>query len=150
MSKIVRDFGITALQKIATLSLPTNLDIPQGKLVGVTGGKLVLATNATGAYVRAIGLVVEGSEQEFGEAFALNPERPLREGKYMAVEKQFVVEGDFSALAIGDKIYLGVDGAYTATPIATTGALLQQVGFVLSAKTAFIDLTKDTTGTEVA
>lgn len=149
----VRQFGIEAIQEINALNLTAKVDIVAGKLAGMdANAQLILATNVNTAPVRAVTVIIEGSEQKFGEAFDLEPNRALRAGRAQDLHKFFLLEGDATDLThakamVGAPVYLGVDGEITTTIPVGAGKLVQKVGFVHSKGLAFIDLTQNPAGT---
>lgn len=153
MATKIQKYGIEAVQGMNVKTAIAKVDILPNLLAGYDAdGKLILATNATGAYVPATTMIKEGSEQKFGEAFAIIPNRPLRAGRETDVYKQFIVYVDantYSVAQYDSPVYLGVDGAFTLTKPVTTGALAQVIGQVLDHDCVLIDLTKDPKGTEV-
>lgn len=148
--------GMGAIGELNMKTAKANVDLAEGLFVGLdANGKFVKATNASGSYVRATSVVVEGNDALVTEGYNLNPARPLRAGRAQDILFHFILDVDaltFSQAEVNARtpIYLGVDGAWTKVKPTGTGVLLQEVGFVLTRSTIYVDLTKDPQGTELA
>jgi len=144
----VAQYGLDALAHIRK-NVSANLDITQGLLFGIdSNGKAVLADAATG--VRAVGVVVDGSDESWGSALAFNKTSTLYEGRDTDVNKFAIIdvaENTYTNLQIGNKVYLGASGAFTTTQNTTLGQLDQWVGMVWSRSSVLINLTLDPVGT---
>lgn len=147
----VSKFGLDALAHIRANRL-ANADIVEGLLFGLNGsGEIVVANAATG--VKAVGVVVEGSPDNWGAAKTFSKTSTLKAGLGADLNKFAIIdvaEGTYSNAQIGAKIYLGASGAYTLTQNTTAGQLDQWVGMVWSTASVLINLTLDPEGTTVA
>ena len=144
----VAQYGLDALAHIRANRV-ANADIVEGLLFGLNGsGKIVVADAATA--VKAVGIVVNGSPNNWGDAIVFNKVSTLKSGQSADLNKYAIIdvaEGTYTNAQIGTKIYLGASGAYTLTRNTTVGQLDQHVGYVLSTGAVLIDLSNDTEGT---
>lgn len=147
--------GIDAIGELNMKTGKALVDLQEGLFVGLdANGKLVKATNVAGSYVRATTVIKEGNDALVTEGFVLNPARTLRAGRTQDIEFHFILDVDketFSQAEVNARtpIYLGVGGAWTKTKPVGAGTLVQEVGFVLTKSTIYVDLTKDIRGTQI-
>ena len=146
----VAQYGLDALANIRANRV-ADVDIVEGLLFGLdVDGEIVVANAATG--VNAVGIVVNGSPEDWGAAKVFNVTSTLKAGlgadlnKYAQID---VAEGTYTNAEIGTKVYLGASGAYTITQNTTVGQLDQWVGKVWSTGCILIDLSNDPEGTTV-
>lgn len=115
-------------------------DLPLGCLVGVKDdGKLYKATNKTGTPIKAVGIIYQGSTKLWGAKYELKREDILRKGDFSEVYR-FAVITDATidgTPKFGDPLYLGVDGAITATVPTGVGTLVQQIGWYEGEQSGF-------------
>lgn len=147
----VKQHGIKALQETGAFYADVLADMAEGTLAGINAqGKLVPATNVTGGNIKAVTVIIEGSEQKFGEAFDIMPNRPLRTKRGQTVEKYFILEDSAITFAdLGKPVYLATAGGYTTTVPVGAGVLKQIVGQVLAKGQILIDLTRDPAGVQL-
>lgn len=136
---------------IPVLSVETAEDMGRGLLYGLdSDGKAILADQATD--VCAVGIVVETSLHEFGEAFNLQKaDAVLKKGEFIDVYTQGIVYAEEiieGSGKVGDPVYLGTAGKLTLTkPVANT---VQVIGAVANAKTGAVRFMILTNGSENA
>jgi len=97
--------------------LNTAVSCGEGTLLGLnSSSKLVLATITSGTFVKARGMSLTS-----GTA-----------GDRITVWRQGRADG-FTGLTVGSDVYSAGNGQYTQTAPATTGQLMQIIGFAISA-----------------
>jgi hypothetical protein len=97
--------------------LNTAVSCGTGTLLGLNSStKLVLATITSGTFVKARGMaLISGTA-----------------GDRVTVWRQGRVDG-FTGLTVGSSVYSAGNGQYTQTCPTTTGQLIQEIGFAISA-----------------
>lgn len=133
--KSVTDFlgnGIMGSRK--RVELGEDLEI--GTLVGIKDGKLVKATNTTGAHVKALTAITTGSVADMDSPRYFKGSNILKKGEFHEIYPCFVIQNvpsdevDFKTAKFGDLVYLGVDGKITTTMPTGIGTLIQPIGYV--------------------
>lgn len=114
----------------------TKVEMEIGTLVALdTDGKLIKATNASGGFKRAIGVITTGSVADLDSPRYHKGSDTLKAGEFQEVYKFFTIgnvpeeEVNFGTAKLGDPVYLGVDGKMT-TEKPSGGATIQVVGLV--------------------
>lgn len=147
----VAQYGLDALAHIRK-NVEAGVDITAGLLFGLdANGKAILAD--AGTPVRAVGVVVDGSPDNWGAQKTFSKTSILKTGDFTDLNRFAIIdvaENTYTNAQIGVKLYLGASGAVTLTQNTTSTELDQHVGYVSSRSSYTIDLTKDTEGTVVA
>lgn len=115
----------------------TKVEMEIGTLVALDDdGKLIKATNATGAHKKAIGVITTGSVADLDSPRYHKGSNVLKAGEFQEVYKFFTIgnvpstEVNFGTAKLGDPVYLGEDGKMTTTKPSGSGTLIQVVGLV--------------------
>lgn len=114
----------------------TKVEMEIGTLVALDDdGKLIKATNASGGFKRAIGVITTGSVADLDSSRYHKGYDVLKAGEFQEVYKFFTIgnvpsdEVNFTSAKLGDPVYLGIDGKMTTTK-PSGGDYVQVVGLV--------------------
>ncbi|HEY3281401.1 MAG TPA: hypothetical protein VGN26_03940 [Armatimonadota bacterium] len=118
--------AVTKQGNTLTLKAAAAADIAEGKLVGVdSSGNAIVATNASGAIVQAVGVAVKAAKGASNQ--------------YVAVATWAIVDG-FTGLTLSGTVYLDTAGGVTQTRPTTAGTAIQPVGVAVSATKVLFSL----------
>lgn len=147
--------GTEAVAKFQSKAVTFSVDMPVGTFFSLdaTDSNVGVIADKTLAYP-AVGFIEQGSAESFGEAFADEPNRPLRAGE---IQKVYLTgelnlgEDTFTDAQVAGRapVYEGTAGAYTLTKPTTTGDRVRVLGFVKDKRTIWIDFTIDPVGTVI-